>query len=225
VRSGPFLAVWLSLLMVASVAPAGVSRGLGEVVTRDAVAVNGILVPDSTTVFPGDRISTAENKTGEVALSGGTNLLLAATTTAALRSDGKRLTVNLEQGGIAVLRKTDAPIVIEADGASIRPATNSPTLFEVAVNGNSLKVVSWRGDAMVETANRTVEVKAGKELDATMNPRPEQAYAGGGSFLTWVLVAGAAAGATGLVLGVEAIKRPNPKDCTVSPETTIIVCP
>jgi hypothetical protein len=103
----------------------------------------------------------------------------------------------------------------------------------VAVNGNSLRISARRGSAVVETADKTLAVPEGKELDATMAPPPPQASSGTkaaskGKLETAVFVTALAAGVTGLVLGIIAIERPNPVNCVVlSPTgaTANVTCP
>ena len=80
-----------------------------------------------------------------------------------------------------------------------------------------------KGTAVVKATDRTVEVKEGTTMDATVAPGPTGA-GGTSSLLTIVTVVGAAAGITGLALGVQALRRSQPQDCVVvSPNT--ISCP
>jgi hypothetical protein len=68
-----------------------------------------------------------------------------------------------------------------------------------------------------------VEVKEGTTMDATVAPGPA-ATGGASAFLTVIGVVGAAAGITGLALGVQALRRSQPQNCVVvSPNT--ISCP
>ena len=103
-------------------------------------------------------------------------------------------------------------------------------VLEVAVSGNTLKVLVRRGSATVETADKTLEVEEGKELDATMAPPWPQGpvgprKAGRGKLETWVFITAVGAGVTGLALGIWALTRPNPTDCTFVSTSGKIVCP
>ncbi len=89
-------------------------------------------------------------------------------------------------------------------------------MLEVAVSGESLKVLARRGSATVEADDRTVEIAEGKELDASMAPPSGQNRSRApfrNHFATWVLIAATAPGVTGLALGIVAVSRPNPADC------------
>ena len=220
------LASCLSLLMVyLPVAPPATSAVVGQMNTRGTAEINGITAPADTTVFAGDRIATRAQTTAVLTLSGGDQVFLPASSTASVERHENRVTLSLERGALAVLNKGRAPVVVAASGARIQPAANATAIYEVAVHGKTLEVIARRGTALVETAGRSVEVKEGTELEANM--APPQAGGPGvlSSFETWTIIAAAAAGVTGLVLGVAAITRTQPQDCTVSPASSKIICP
>jgi hypothetical protein len=196
---------------------------LGHVMVKGNASINGMATLSGGMVFSGDEVGTGKNTVAELLLNGGSKVLLPQTSAVVLNNDAAQLIVNLKQGSLAVLSKTSSPAFIDANGARIKPAADVAIVMEVAVLGNSLKVLVRRGSASVETADKTLEVEEGKELDATVAPPspqgPEGASVTGKSNLeTWVLLTSAAAGLTGFVLGIVAITRPNPADCTaVSP--------
>lgn len=207
------LATCLSLLLVyAPVAPAAPSAAVGKIQTKGKAEVNGTPVPEEATVFSGDRITTAKETASGLTLPGGDQVFLPSLSAAKVNRDGTQVSVALERGALAVVSRSAQPVVIEANGIHIQAARPS-AVYEVAVNGTSLKVLARKGTALVKGSNRTVEVKEGTTLEATAPPQG----AGGGMspLLTIILVAGAAAGFTGLGLGVEALQRPQPQDCVV----------
>ncbi len=205
---------------------------LGQVTSRGQIKINAVTTPSGATVFPGDKVNTEANTIAEITLNGGNKVLLPESTGVVLNQDGSQVTVNLTQGALAVLSKSSVPAFIDANGALIRPAADTAVVLEVAVHENVLKVLARRGSATVETADKTLEVNEGKELDATMAPPTPQGpgeprVAGRSKLMMWIFIAAVASGLTGLILGAIAFSRPNPSDCTVvSPSGTgSIRCP
>ncbi len=219
-----FLAIVLMVLLVyVPVAPAASPAVVGKISTKGTAEVNGAAVPAEATVFAGDRISTQKNTASGLSLPGGNQVFLPALTSTRISRTGDQVTVALERGAVAVVNRSADPVVIEANGVLIQAASPAGGVYEVAIQGRGLKVMARKGTAVVKAADRTVEVKEGTTMDATVAPGP--AGSGGtSSFLTIISVVGAAAGVTGLVLGVQALRRSQPQNCVViSPST--ISCP
>jgi ferric-dicitrate binding protein FerR (iron transport regulator) len=198
------------VLIYLPVAPA-TSTALGQMTTRGRAEINGSTAPAEATIFAGDRISTSEKTTAAVTLPGQDEVLLPGLTRAVLDRQAGRVRVKLERGSLAVRAKSSMPAIVEAGGARIEPAAQTLAVYEVAIDGNALRVLARRGTALVETDGRTVEVKEGTELDATLAPPQSQGALS--SLQTWTIIVAAAAGVTGLALGVAAITRPSPSDC------------
>lgn len=211
-------------------ASAAATPTLGQVIAKGDLKINGATTPSGATVYSGDEVETGTNAEAELVFPG-EKVLLPQTSAVALNNEAGQVIVNLKQGSLAVLTKSASPVFIDANGVRIKPAANTAIVMEVAVVGNSFKVLMRRGSAAVETSSKTLNVPEGKELDATTAPDPaptasQQVPAGGTSSLaTWELIVAAAAGVTGLIMGAVALSRPNAKNCTaVSPSGTIS-CP
>lgn len=221
--SRSLLVTCLSLLLVyAPVAPAATPAVVGKVQTKGAAEVNGTAVPSEATLFAGDRITTQKKTASGMSLPGGDQVFLPSLTTAKVTRPDKRVVVTLERGALAVVSRSAEPVIIEANGVRIQ-AGSRQAVYEVAVQGTGLKVLARKGTALVKSADRRVEVKEGTTMDATVGPAPP---APGALSPLWtvVLVTSAAAGFTGLALGVIALERSQPQDCTVvSPNQ--ITCP
>jgi hypothetical protein len=222
--SRAFLATCLSLLLVyVPVAPAASPAVVGKISTKGNAAVNGVPVPEEATIFAGDRITTEKETASGVSLPGGDQVFLPSLTTAQLSRSGDQVTVALERGALAVVNRSAQPVAVEAAGVRIRAANPPGGVYEVAVDGAGLKVMVRKGTALVKASNRTVEVKEGTTLDATVAPGP-MGTGGMTPLLTGVMVTSVAAGVTGLALGVKAVLRPTPQNCVVvSPSA--ITCP
>lgn len=194
---------------------------LGQLTVKGEAKINGIAARSGGAVFSGDRLSTEINTVAELALHGGSSVLLPAASIVVLNQGTNQIVVGLKQGSLAILSRGSSPTIVEANGARIRPATDAPVVLEVAINDNSLKVLARRGSAVVETAGKSLDIGEGKELDATLAPPdPGGAQAGtqaaGTSTLDkFAIITAVAAGLTGLALGIDAITRANPADCTV----------
>lgn len=191
---------------------------LGQVMAKGDLKINGAPTPSGGTIFAGDELGTGKNAIAELVFNDSNKVFLPQTSAVALSNDAGQVIVQLKQGSLALLSKSAAPVFIETNGVRVKPAANSPIVMEVAALGNSFKVVMRRGTAVVETANKTLDVPEGKELDATAAPpspaSPQVSATGQSQLTTWVLVGAAAAGVTGLVLGAIAFSRPNPSNCT-----------
>jgi hypothetical protein len=213
----------------AAEAAASATPMVGQVMVKGNAKINGIGTPSGATLFSGDQVGTETNTVAELLLNGGSKVMLPESSTVVLHNDAAQVIVHLKQGALAVVSKSSSPAFIDANGARIKPAAGAAVVLEVSVGGNSLKVLANRGSATVETADKTLEVEEGKELDATMAPArpPGQATvsAGRSKLQTWVFITAMAAGLTGLVLGTVAISRANPADCKVMSPSGTITCP
>ena len=205
---------------------------LGQVMVKGNAKINGIAIPTGATVFSGDQVGTETNSIVELLLNGGSKVMLPESSTVVMNNEAAQVVVYLKQGALAVLSKSASPAFIDAVGARIKPAASVAVVLEVAVQGNSLKVVARRGSATVETADKTLEVEEGKELDATVAPAPTQIPGGPpppafrSTFETWALIIAVGAGVTGLILGAVALSRSiNPASCKVVSPSGTISCP
>jgi len=222
----------VALLTLGLVCEPGISASpvLGQVIVKGQAKITGAMTASGATVFAGDQVTTETNTVAELLLGGGTKVLLPGSSAVTLYRAGDQIVVQLRQGALAILTQNSAPAMVEANGARIKPASHAAVVLEVAVGENSLRVVSRRGSATVAAADKTLEVAEGKELDATMAAASPQGPAGAGAqaarpFATWTIVLAAAAAVTGLALGVVAITRSSPENCTAISTTGKIVCP
>jgi hypothetical protein len=204
---------------------------LGQVMAKGDLKINGTRMPSGGTIFSGDEVGTGANTVAELIFNGSNKVLLPQSSAVILNSDAGQVIVQLKQGSLAMLSRSAAPVLIDTNGVRIKPAANTAVVMEVAALGNSFKVVMRKGSAEVETANKTLDVPEGKELDATAAPVPPtpapspQAPSGKSQLSTWSLIAAGAAGLTGLILGAVALSRPNASSCTAVSPSGNITCP
>ncbi len=161
------LATLVSLLLIyVPIAPAASPAVVGKVMTKGQALVNGTLVPAEATVFAGDRLSTEKDTASGISLPGGDQVFLPAVSAAQFNSVGRQITVALERGALAVVNRSPQPVIVEANGVHIQGGS-AISVYEVAIAGNTLKVMARKGMATVKASNRTVEVKEGTTLDAS----------------------------------------------------------
>jgi len=211
------------LLLFSQLSMAGSPVAVGKITMKGRVEINGVTAPSDSTVFAGDRISTGKETALGLFIAGGDQLFLPSLSTAAVDRSEQQLIVTLERGGLAVINQSGQPVLVRAGGVQVQASRPSASLYEVVVAEGSLKVLARRGSAVVRASNRTIEVKEGTTLEATV-PSPISMSGSLGPIWTTVLVASTAAGITGLVVGVQALNRAAPQECTVvSPNQ--IACP
>ncbi|HEV2386523.1 MAG TPA: hypothetical protein VGS20_04635 [Candidatus Acidoferrales bacterium] len=194
-----FLALVCSLLLAfqpvwGAPAPAPIGRVSGP----GPVELNGIAAPTGTIVYAGNRVTTGAQAIGYVSLARGGRLVIGRSTSARIDQDGKGFTVQLDRGVVGAVSEASGPIVVMAGGVTIRPKQASG-VYEVALNGNALKVLANHGSMMAEGASRTVEVPEGKVMDASVSPPQGQSFTGTGDI---VLISLLAAAGLGIGLGV-----------------------
>lgn len=225
-RLRAFLATCLAMLLVyAPVVPAATPEVVGKINSRGIAEVNGTPMPSDATVFAGDRIATRKDSVATLALTGGDQVFLPKLSAAQVNRTGSQVTIALQRGALAVINRSSDSLVVETHGVRIQAAGKAGGIYEVAVNGKAVQVQARKGAALVTASNRTVEVKEGTTLDATVaDPGPAGALGGLSPMATAVLATSTAAGLTGLGLGVAAITRSQPEDCkpVISPAGKIV---
>jgi hypothetical protein len=218
------LAVVVSLLLVyAGVVPARPPAAVGTIQAKGRVEVNGVVLPAEGTLYADDRIVVGKDAAGSLKLAGRDQVFLPELSVAAVRRAGERLRVVLEQGSMAVVSRAEQPLQVQALGAQIS-AAGGAAIFEVAVHGRALEVLSRQGTALVVAAERTVEVPAGMKLEATMAPAPVNGLS---AFDKFVLVTAVGLGVAGFALALATFLRDEPEECRVVGSATpfTISCP
>lgn len=215
------------LLVCAPVADTAGTKAMGKMNSKGLAEVNGTAAPAEVTVFAGDLIVTRPDGSAALFLSGGSLMILAGSSSLHLQEAQNQLNPWLKNGVLGVVSRGSVPVVVEAGGTRIRPPADGG-IYEVVLNGNTLRVIARKGAIEVEAADRTITVSEGKALEATLTPPQGPAGAGAVGGLSTMakvmLVVVTAATVTGVITGVAALNRSKPQDCTVvSPNQ--ITCP
>jgi len=190
ITSQATLAILCSLLLAYEPVTGAGAQTLGSMKVQGLVKVNGAAVAAETTVFAGDRVTTASGSRASLSLTGGGQVVPLGASSFQMKHSGEQLTAALAEGGLAVLSHARTPVLVEAAGARIHPPEEGG-FFVLTVNGDSLRVVARKGALSVEAGDRTVEVPEGKALEAKMAPPPQgpQGAGSGGGLSTFAKVA------------------------------------
>lgn len=179
---------------------------IGRVSGGGPVQLNGIAAPTGTIVYAGNRIETGAAGVSYIALSHGGRLVIGASSSALITKNPKSISVKLDRGVLGAVSEAKTPIVVTAAGVIVR-TKQAKGVYEVALEGTSLKVLADHGTAIAEAPSRTVEVPQGKEMDAAV--KQGSALTAGQQLALAGLIA---AGITGIGLGV-ALGTENNKTC------------
>jgi hypothetical protein len=224
---GVFVVILSFLLLYVPVAPISAASVAGKMITKGTAEINGVAAPAVTSVFVGDRIATQKEATTSLSFAGGDAIVMPELAKAGLGWSEGHFIVNLDEGTVSVLNKTQTPIMVETHGTRIFAASGQPALFDVTISGNLLRVVARGGVARVETPTRTADVPPGNEIDATLVPPnppnpPQPQSAGSSSAGTWLLIGAVVIASTALVVGAVALNKV--ENCTVSPSSNAVSC-
>jgi hypothetical protein len=120
------------------------------------VTVNGTKVDNTTTIFAGDKVQTADNSMANIAAQG--TMVQLSPNSSAIFSDKA-----LDLGCGSALVTTSLGQVVRVAGVTITPAAQGTTKFEVSQGAGALKISAKEGSVIVDDgAKHTVE--AGKSM-------------------------------------------------------------
>jgi ferric-dicitrate binding protein FerR (iron transport regulator) len=153
-------------------APAwGASTGaLGTVVASDHASVGGAGAAVGTTVFDGDKLSTADS--GSVQLRAGTaRFLLSASSQATLREDEGKPEATLLRGSATFSTANAQAFSLNALTAVIRPKSDDPTIGQVTLLGERQMLVKCiRGALKITVGDDSRVISAGNAYRIVLDP-------------------------------------------------------
>lgn len=120
------------------------------------VTVNGSRVENTTTVFAGDKIQTAESSIANITAQG--TMVQLSPNSSAIFSDK-----TLDLGCGSALVTTSLGEVVRVAGVTIMPATQSLTKFQVSQAPGALKVSAQEGSLIVDDGTKHA-LEAGKTM-------------------------------------------------------------
>lgn len=128
----------------------------GTVQAQGTVTVNGAVVPNSTTIFAGDKIQTSANSTATISAQG--TVIQLDPNTSAIFSDKA---LDLGCGGATVT--TTMGQVVRVSGITITPASQGTTKFRVSQSNGTLKITAEQGSIVVDDGAKHM-LSAGQSL-------------------------------------------------------------
>jgi len=174
-RSREIVAAFLmSCLLMTSVW--GASAGaLGTVVSSDRASVGGAGAAVGTTVFDGDKLSTAD--LGSVQMrTGAARFLLSASSTATVSGASGMPEATLLRGSATFSTSNARAFALNALTAVIKPRSDEPTIGQVTVLGEKqLLVKCTRGALTITVGDDSRVITEGSAYRIVLDPSAEEA--------------------------------------------------
>jgi hypothetical protein len=200
------LSCMLMVLMAVPVSLFAADTSAGMVYARGTAWVNGVNIPKSSAIFPGDLIQTKSDSIANINLQGSSVVVLA---NSMVRFQGNA--VEVEHGGVTVATSKSLPTHV--GDVTITPASANWTEFQVADVDGTVRIMARKGDLTVSDDSGTTTVAAGQETTREDTPKHRRRRGGGavtaahggildskvaiiggtaivGGITTWVLVQG-----------------------------------
>lgn len=148
---------------------------LGMVVAADRASVSGTGAAVGTTIFAGDKLTTADS--GSVQLrAGAARFLLAESSAATVSAENGTPTVTLQRGTATFSTASAKAFAIIASTAVIRPKSDAPTIGQVGIlDAKHLLVKCTRGTLTVTVGDDSREVPEGAAYRIVLDPSDEEA--------------------------------------------------
>jgi hypothetical protein len=154
----------------------GASAGaLGTVVASDRASVGGAGAAVGTTVFEGDKLSTAD--AGSIQLrAGGARFLLSASSIATVREDSGVPEATLLRGSATFSTANAKAFALNALTAVIRPKSDDPTIGHVTMLGEKqLLVECMKGSLTITVDDDSRVIAEGSAYRIVLEPSAEEA--------------------------------------------------
>jgi hypothetical protein len=163
---------------------------------KGTVWVNGNSSPESSAILSGDLVQTAREAVATITASGASIIVQPETVLKFVTGN-----LSLEQGNISVASSTG--IATSAGIATVTPAANTSTEYEVTSLNGVVDVLDHKGNLSVNCGKETVDLSDGMQVTSDASGHCKRKKAGGayppasGNLLSnpyWKYIAGAAAG-------------------------------
>jgi hypothetical protein len=148
---------------------------LGTVVSSDGASVGGAGAAVGTTIFDGDKLSTAE--LGSMQLrTGAARFLLAASSAATVNEDAGMPTATLLRGSGTFSTSSAKAFALNALTAVIKPQSDEPTIGQVTMLGEKqLLVKCMRGALTITVGDDSRVIPEGSAYRIVLDPSAEEA--------------------------------------------------
>jgi len=156
------------ITLPANAAP--VTVPLGVVVAADQATVGSSKALNGSTVFPGDRLATAE--TGQIQVQfGGTQARLSPGTVAVVNQSDSGVNAALLSGSVSMASPAGGTFSLSANGALVRPAASQSVAAQVTrVGPSELLLSSSKGALEVVFDGEVTTIAAGSSYRMLLDP-------------------------------------------------------
>jgi uncharacterized protein YaiE (UPF0345 family) len=174
-RIREIVAACLATCLLLSPAWSASTSALGTVVAADRASVSGTGASVGTTVFAGDRLSTAD--AGSVQLrAGAARLLLSGSSMATVGEEGGAPEAMLLRGSATFSTANAKAFTLNASTAAIRPKSDEPTIGQVTMlSAKQLMVKCMRGALTITVGKDSRVIPEGSAYRIVLEPSEEEA--------------------------------------------------
>lgn len=168
-------AAFLASFLIVTPAWSASTGALGTIVAADHASVSGSGAAVGTTIFAGDKLTTAD--AGSVQLrAGAARFLLAQSSAATVGEQSGVPTVTLQRGTATFSTASAKAFALIASTAAIRPKSDAPTIGQVGLlDAKHLLVKCMRGTLTVTVGDDSREVAEGAAYRIVLDPSDEEA--------------------------------------------------
>ncbi len=169
-RSREIVAAVLTSCLMMTPVWGGSAGVLGTVVSSNRASIGGTGAAVGTTVFAGDKLSTAES--GSVQLrTGAARLQLSESSSATVNEEGGTPEATLLRGSATFSAANAKAFVLNASTAVIRPKSNEPTIGQVTMlSGKQLVVKCVRGALTITVGDDSRVISEGSAYRVVLDP-------------------------------------------------------
>jgi hypothetical protein len=168
-------AFFVSCLLMTPVWGATTTGAMGTVVSSDGASVGGAGAAVGTTIFIGDRLSTADMGSMQLRTQAA-RFLLSAASAATVNEDGGTPTATLLRGSGTFSTSNANAFALNALTAVIKPQSDAPTIGQVTMLGEKqLLVKSIRGSLTITVGDDSRVIAEGEAYRIVLDPSAEEA--------------------------------------------------
>jgi hypothetical protein len=163
-----------SVLLTAPLYGVPAADALGTVVAANGASVRGAGAAVGTTVFPGDKLSTADD--GSVQLrAGAARFLLSKSSAATISEDNGAPIATLLRGSATFSTSAAKAFSLIASTAIIRPKSDDPTIGQVTLlDAKHLLVKCTRGTLTITVGDDSRAIAEGSAYRVLLDPTDEE---------------------------------------------------
>jgi len=154
------------LVVIVPAALFAADSGLAMVYSNGTTQLNGISLPKSSAIFPGDLVQTATGSVAKINASGSSLIVLSDSL---VQFEGNA--VKLERGGVTV--STSKAMASLVGNVTVTPTANAWTEFDVAEVDGKVRIAARKGDLTVNDGAGPTLLSQGQETTRDQSNRDQ----------------------------------------------------